>query len=298
MKLFTKALLFLTLSLVHFSAHSNPSITYVTGTYTTEKMLNFIRPFLDKALLRQGMDPKLIGIKYLSHYDAYDMLGEGHLSIHAYPKEDFSTAIGYQIPIKIFYNKETFKNNNLNLTAEDIRQIIQSALTNKPFRSLGRPLSVSFGAISGITRRGIALYTGLPYDRAKQVGESPYIATLGNQFVDKSIKDLGYDIVVVPDPLDRIYFKVKEDSHIGVATVEGKKPEDLNYPLHDNLLYVSYNGKNLEEQKAIAESLKDPEVKEELRKIGVKFIEKDLDGTVKRLQQDRPDLYKERLKRT
>ncbi len=297
MKLLTKTLFFLTFALVNLPAHSNLPITYITGTYTTEKMLKFVRPALDQALLKQGVNPEEVAIKYIPHYEAYNALNEGHIGLYGRPKDNLTTTIGYQVPIAIFYNKKTLGEGPLNLTALDLKQITQNTIEGRPFKNMDRPLKISLGAISGLTKRSFALYTGLPYDKIKQTGESPYIVLLEDQFIHRSINELGYDIVAVPYPLWIIYFKKREDSNVGLATIDNKHPEDVDYPLHDTLYYASYNGKNLKKQKAIAEALKDPKLKEALKKIGVRFIEGHSDSQIKMLQQGRPDLYEIKVRK-
>lgn len=293
MRFFISIVFFLVCSLKQAPVFSDLPMPRITGNYTTIKALNSIRPTLDTALERQGIDPKRVELKFVSHYETYDVAKAGDLVIGGRPKSTLYTPLNYQIPIVVYYNKKTFGTDSLDLNAEDFRKIAKSAIEEKSFRHLNRPVRGSFGAISGYTRRGISLYTGMPYARIKQFGENPNIPLTDNQFVDKAIKEDGYDLVAVPYSLDLISFKVlKEDPYIGMATIEGKTPDSPDYPLYDHAFYVSYNGENLSQQRAIANALNDPHLKEALGQIGFQFVENNRDETVKYFEVTRPDLYR------
>jgi hypothetical protein len=293
MKLLMCIVLFLVCSLKQAPVFSEQQMTSITGNYTIIKALNSVRPALDKALERQGIDPKQVDLKFVSHYESYDVAKAGDLTIGGFPRSIGYTLVNYQIPLIVYYNKKTFRNDALDLNADDFRQIVKSAIEEKPFRHLNRPLIVSFGAIAGCTKRAFAAYTGIPYARIKQFGENPNIPLSDNQFVDNAIKNNGYDLVATTYPLDLMFFKVpKDDPYIGVATIEGKTPGSPDYPLNDHAFYVSYNEANINKQKAIANALNDPHLKEALKKIGFQFVEKDLDEKVKYFVETRPDLFK------
>ncbi|HQS83880.1 MAG: hypothetical protein B7Y25_05780 [Alphaproteobacteria bacterium 16-39-46] len=260
----------------------------ITSTYTMAIALKSIRPALDEALKKQGIDPQSVEIKYVPHYEASNSLQRGDIILSGRPKSDHYVQTAYRVPEVVFYRKKTF-GKTLDLTPEKLKKILTDVIEDKNYETLGRPLKVSTGAISGLTKHALAHYTDLSYLRLKQTGERPDIASTDDQFVHRSIIMQEFDLVPVPRVLDKSIFKVREDSDIGIATANGLRPNSKDYPLNSYIFHASFNGKD-PKQKRISMALNDPLVKQALEKNEVYPIEED-EAFVKQLKETRPDLF-------
>ena len=58
-------------------------------------------------------------------------------------------------------------------------------------------------------------------------------------------------------------------NNFDIANIDGRKPQEPGYRLNAYLIYASYNGKHLEIQKALAESLNNANLQNELKKVGI-----------------------------
>jgi hypothetical protein len=168
------------------------------------------------------------------------------------------------MPISVAYNREKL-GYGLNLTAKHLKKIICCAIHRKIFKPWNRIPQISIGAVRGHSRHATALYTGLSYDKLAQVIENFDITRFGKNFVNELINNQEFDLVFAPYTLMKTYFYGNFD----IANIDGRKPQEPGYCLNSYLLYASYNGKHLEIQKALAESLNNANLLNELNKVGI-----------------------------
>ncbi len=289
MKYLAVAMVVFLFSLKQTCVFSQEPIISITSTYTMAMALNSIRSALDEAFKKQGIDPQSVDIKYVPHYDVPKSLQNGDIILGGRAKSDHYVQVAYRLPELVIFRKKTF-GESLDLTPEKLKKILTDFIEEKDYGTLGRPLSISTGAVSGHTKHALAYYAELSYPRLKQTGERLDIASTDDQFVHRSIKDQGYDLVAVPFAQDKLIFHVQEDSDIGVATANGLYPNSKDYPINSYIFHASFNGSD-PRQKKISTALNDPLVKKELEKVGVYPIEEDREAFIKKLKETHPDHF-------
>jgi hypothetical protein len=257
----------------------------LTGTFTIETIfaLPKIHTAFKKAIQSQGSNPKTKVIN-ASHYETLKFLNSGNINVSERKKSVYNTRINYIIPVVVAYNKNNL-GSNLNLTSKELKNIINCTINGKSYKPWKKVPLITTGAVRGHSGHGLALYTGLPYDRVAQVTEHPDIEKLGDNFVNELINKRGFDLVVAPLALMENYFTGDFD----ISKIDGKNPQERGYKLNDYLLYASHNGKQLEMQEAISNALNDVRLRKELKKVGI--IHSNNEQCIERLRKKRPDLF-------
>lgn len=261
----------------------------LTGSYTLEKIFEVpeVKSALKKALKSQGSNSNT-KVQCVSHYEAFKNLKMGNIAISARMKSVNNVPLNFRIPVSVAYSREKF-GSHLNLTAKKLQKIILCAIKGNIYKPWNSVPKISIGATRGYSRRAIALYTGLTYDRVSQVNEHSDITKLEDKFVDELINNRGFDLVVAPLALMENYFIGNFD----ISTIDGKYPQDPGYKLNDYLLYASHNGKQLETQEATSNALNDVRLRKELKKVGI--IHSNNEQRIERLRKARPDLFEPHL---
>ena len=255
------------------------------GTFTLEKTFEIpeVKSAFKKALKSRGINSN-VKVQCVSHYDFFKDSKMGNISVYGRKKSVFNTKLNYRMPIAVVYNTEKL-GSNLNLTSKELKKIIICAIKDETYEPWNCIPKVSAGATRGHTKRGISMLTGLSYDRVAQVTEHPDIVKLGDTFVNELINKSGFDMVIAPYVLMKNYFTGKFE----ISKINGKKPRENGYEMNDYLLYASHNGKQLETQEAIADALKDVQVRKELKKVGI--IHSNSETRIERLRKARPELF-------
>jgi hypothetical protein len=259
----------------------------LTGSYTLEKMFEIpkVKSAFKKALKSRCINSN-VKVKCVTHYDNFKNLKMGNIALAGRIKSVFNTKLKltYRVPIAVAYNRENL-GSNLNLKSKELKKIIICAIKDEIYEPWNRTPKISAGVVRGMTRRALALCTGLSYDRVAQVTEHRDIVKLGDTFVNELINKSEFDLVLAPLPLMENYFTGKFE----ISKINGKKPRECGYTLNDYLSYASYNGEQLETQEAIADALNDVQLRKELKKIGI------IHSNSRRHMEDRPDIFGPRL---
>ncbi len=271
-----------------------PKSTFlISCNYTASKFLDLLHDDFSTKLLQKNL-PALSDV-IVPHYLIKETLKKNGIFIGGRPKGSYCAQTGYTVPIMVFFNKKTLKTESLNLSKEDLRAIVFSTIfhENMPItgHNVGRYWTIYTGAIVGSTKKGISNYTNIPYSRVKQTSENPKASFENANFIRDLIIDDNVDFVFVPYPLNNMFFHTEESDAIGIATVEGKMPNDLNYPIVDYILYVC--GQNADNQlvDSVAQILNDRDIQHKLKEFGVFPIEDNQKALAEKLALECPDLY-------
>ncbi len=150
-----------------------------------------------------------------------------------------------------------------------------------------RPLRMCAGAIRGLTRRGISLFTGLHYQNVcNKLGEEMgFISNPSNHITDR-IENDEMDLIFVPEPLVRLQVLNVKGKHVGTASVCNKKSHDAKYPLVSLLCMGSFTSSDLEVKQRTMSAFHHPRVKSAFEALSFQFLSAD-----NMMCKRRPDLY-------
>lgn len=263
----------------------------VMSTFTMEEVFknSKVNIAFKRALELESTNLKNTKLYNVAHYDIYKSLDMGNINISGRIKNLVNTKIYYRTPVSVVYNKEKL-GAELNLTAVHLKKIVLCAIHERVYKPWNKIPHISIGAVRGHCRRAIALYTGLSYDTITKVTEHKDITRLGKKFVSELINNQGFDLVLAPYALMKIYF----DGHFDISNIDGKNPQDPEYHLNDYLLWVSHNGKNLEIQKKVANTFNNANLLKELKKVGIFSLTNET--CIEHLYKNRPDLFEPHIK--
>ena len=263
-------------------------------SFTLAKVLEFVESSFEKAVQESGHALSDVAVSFRPHYLLMEHLEKGGLFWGGRPKGTYCHRVAYKCPIMIFFNKKTLGKEHLDLTKEDLKALIEGYIRQVPSTLSVAPTpklwQITTGAVSGHTKRALALFTDLPYKRLKQTGEPTFNAE-DPKFIRDHLNTKGYDFVMVPLPLNEVFFYTNLDDKIGIASVNGKMPTDPQYPLFDIPGRVCGDTASKETIIAGANILQNPSLKAQFKQIGLYPIAPSEIATLSKLEEARPDLF-------
>lgn len=257
--------------------------------FTMEKMFQIkeVNDSLKRALKLQDKSLIKTEVKMVAHYEALKEIRNGHINISEHMKGKYNTQVGYKLPVVAVYSSNIERlEKKSNLTAKKLRQIINCAINNKIYDNWNKVPLISLGAVRGMSRRSVAMYTDMSYDKVARITEDMEIGmNLGTKYIDQLINVRKYDIVFSPYCLMKNYFEGK----FYMPLIDGYKPEDTRYGMNDYILYASHDGAQLERQQAISNALNNSRLRNELKKVGVMSFNNET--RVARLKEKYPSFF-------
>jgi len=194
--------------------------------------------------LSQDLKSKLpqFNTDYVTHYDAYQLLRQNNsIALTPVQKGTYFCEVNFRIKPFLYYKKSSFPN-GCNLTKSEIT----TWLTTKT-----APYSISYGAVRGVSKRALAVYTGLDYDTYLtaffgEIGDYSFYNNFNEWFMAT-----GVDLAFAP-------YDTLANDEIGIATIDGFLPSSPDYPLFTPKFIMSTNAKNLQNQfNTVENALKD-----------------------------------------
>ncbi len=265
----------------------------ITAPYSLAASLNQVRSVLDSALKERGLDPSLIEVQAIARDEIPGHIANGAVNASGRPQSAYNYPTNIGVPIAAFFNQKTLGKKQIDISKEFLVKAIESVLHKKPFQygdiKLNRPIAMATGAAAGYTKRALSIFTGLPYPKVKELGESSLMVHTEASYPKKSLHDGEFDLIFFPEPLNHKFHLVKDDV-VGIATVDGQSVGSPKYPLVSQMSFISYKGLNLAMERKIVQSLMSPQVLAALQKLGYVIEDGAVDTLVFR-SKSRPDLY-------